>query len=124
MIIAVACDLEKNGKYYPHIFYMNMRIMYENVTAHTKKYFQKELALIKQVYQKKCMLCRYWCFKDNGFKVKPHVSNQDKRSKSYLFVSGKEIIKFKSKHSEILATPLFLGNISKHWSIDNVKKLD
>ena len=76
MIIAVACDLEKNGKYYPHIFYMNLRIMYENAPAHTKKYFQKELALIKQVYQRKCMLCRYWCFKDNGFKVEPHVSNK------------------------------------------------
>ena len=33
---------------------------------------------------------------------------------SYLFVNGKEIHKFKAKDSEIVATPLCLGNISKH----------
>ena len=43
---------------------------------------------------------------------------------SYLFVNGKEIHKFKAKDSEIVATPLCLGNISKHWSVDNMKKLD
>ena len=32
---------------------------------------------------------------------------------SYLFVNGTEIIKFKAKDSEIVATPLCLGNISK-----------
>ena len=41
---------------------------------------------------------------------------------SYLFVNGKEIIKFKAKDSEIIATPLCLGNISKDWSTDNMKK--
>ena len=43
---------------------------------------------------------------------------------SYLFVNGTEIIKFKAKDSEIVATPLCLGNISKDWSVDNMKKLD
>ena len=37
---------------------------------------------------------------------------------SYLFVNGTEIIKFKAKDSEIVATPLCLGNISKDWSVD------
>ena len=32
---------------------------------------------------------------------------------SYLFVNGTEIIKFKAKDSEIVATPLCLGKISK-----------
>ena len=41
---------------------------------------------------------------------------------SYLFVNGTEIIKFKAKDSEIVATPFWLGNISKDWSVDNVKK--
>ena len=41
---------------------------------------------------------------------------------SYLFVNGTEILKFKAKDSEIVATPLSLGNISKHWSIDNMKR--
>ena len=41
---------------------------------------------------------------------------------SYLFVSGTEIIKFKAKDSEIVASPLCLGNISKNWSTDNIKK--
>ena len=43
---------------------------------------------------------------------------------SYLFVNGTEIYKFKAKDSEIVATPLCLGNISKDWSVDNMKKLD
>ena len=41
---------------------------------------------------------------------------------SCLFVNGKEIHKFKAKYSEIVATPLCLGNISKDWIIDNMKK--
>ena len=32
---------------------------------------------------------------------------------SYLFVSGKEIVKFKAKDSAIVGTPLCLGNISR-----------
>ena len=43
---------------------------------------------------------------------------------SYLFVNGTEIIKLKAKNSEIVATPLCLGNILKDWSVDNLKKLD
>ena len=42
---------------------------------------------------------------------------------SYLFVNGTEIIKFKAKDSNIVASPLCLGNISKDWSVDNMKKL-
>ena len=41
---------------------------------------------------------------------------------SYLFVNSKEIIKFKTKNSEIIASPLCLGNISKDWSTGNMKK--
>ena len=41
---------------------------------------------------------------------------------SYLFVNGIEIYQFKAKDSEIVATLLCLGNISKDWSIDNMKK--
>ena len=41
---------------------------------------------------------------------------------SYLFVNGTEIYKSKAKDSEILASPLCLGNISKDWSTDNMKK--
>ena len=41
---------------------------------------------------------------------------------SYLFVNGTGIYKFKAKDSEIVATPLCLRNISKDWSVDNMKK--
>ena len=41
---------------------------------------------------------------------------------SYLFANGTEIYKFKAKDSEIVASPLCLGNISKDWSVDNMKK--
>ena len=41
---------------------------------------------------------------------------------NYLFVNGTEIYKFKTKCSEIIVSPLCLGNISRDWSIDNMKK--
>ena len=36
-------------------------------------------------------------------------------AKSYLFVNGTEIYKFKPKDSEIVPSPLCLGNISKDY---------
>ena len=41
---------------------------------------------------------------------------------SYLFVNVTKNYKFKVKDSEIVAAPLCLGNISKDWSADNMKK--
>ena len=40
----------------------------------------------------------------------------------YLFVNGTEIIKFRAKDSEIVASPLCLSNISKDWSTDYMTK--
>ena len=40
---------------------------------------------------------------------------------SYLFVNGTEIIKFKAKDSETVATTLCLGNITKEFSEDKTK---
>ena len=37
-------------------------------------------------------------------------------------MNGIEIIKFKAKNSEIIPYSLCLGNISKYWSQDNMKK--
>ena len=45
------------------------------------------------------------------------------RDSSYLFVNGKQIVKFKAKDSEIAPYPLCLGNISKSFSIANVAGL-
>ena len=39
-----------------------------------------------------------------------------------MFVNGSEIYKFKAKDSKIVASPLCLGNISKDWSVDNMKR--
>ena len=41
---------------------------------------------------------------------------------SYLFVNGIKIHEFKAKDTEIVASPLCLGNISKDFSVDNTKK--
>ena len=41
---------------------------------------------------------------------------------SYLFVNVTEVIKFKTKDSEILAYSLCLGNNSKDWSQYNLRK--
>ena len=56
--------------------------------------------------------------KNKRFCLSLHYSGAN----SYLFVNGKEIIKFKAKDSEIVASPLCLGNISKNWSTDNMEK--
>ena len=54
----------------------------------------------------------------NKFCLRLHYN----KANSYSFVNGTEIIKFKAKDSEIVASPLCLGNISKDWSTDNMKK--
>ena len=43
---------------------------------------------------------------------------------SYLFVNGKKIGKFKAKDSANASTPLCLGNISKDWSVNNMRKAE
>ena len=39
-----------------------------------------------------------------------------------MFVNGTEIYKFKVKDSETVPAPLCLGNISKDWSVNNMKR--
>ena len=41
---------------------------------------------------------------------------------SYWFFNGEEMHKFKAKDSEVVATPLSLGSISKVWTVDKIKK--
>ena len=55
-------------------------------------------------------------------KKKFYLSLYYNGANSYLFVNDTEIYKFKVKDSEIVAAPLCLGNISKDWSADNMKK--
>ena len=45
-----------------------------------------------------------------------------KGANSCLFVNGTEIHKFKARDSEIVETPLCLGNVSKDRSVDNMKQ--
>ena len=52
------------------------------------------------------------------FSLRLHYNGEN----SYLFVNGTEIYKIKARDSEIVASPLRLGNISKDWSTDNMKK--
>ena len=54
----------------------------------------------------------------NNFCLSLHYNGAN----SYLFVNGTEIYKFKAKDPEIVAVPLCLENISKDWSVDNMKK--
>ena len=55
-------------------------------------------------------------------KKKFYLSLHYNGANSYLFVNGTEIYKFKVKDSEIVASLLCLGNISKDWSVDNMTK--
>ena len=43
-------------------------------------------------------------------------------SNSFLFVNGTKIHQFKAKDFEIKKYPLCLGNISKDFSVNNMKK--
>ena len=56
------------------------------------------------------------------FKRKFSLSWHYNKTNSYLFVNSTKIIKFKAKDSEINPIPLCLENISKHFSVDNIKK--
>ena len=55
---------------------------------------------------------------NKNFCLSLHYNGDD----SYLFVNGKEIIKFKAKDSEIVPYPLCLGNISKDFDLGYMKK--
>ena len=57
-------------------------------------------------------------------KKKIYLSLPYNGANSYLFVNGNEIIKFKPKDSEPVVTPICLQNISKDWSVDNMKKAE
>ena len=46
------------------------------------------------------------------------------RANSYLFVNGTEIIEFKVRDSEIVTNAICFGNISKEWSVNNMKKTE
>ena len=59
-------------------------------------------------------------FTENNKKI--YLSLHYNGANSYLFVNGTEIIKFKAKDSEIVASPLCLGNISKGFLVDNMKR--
>ena len=44
------------------------------------------------------------------------------KENSCLFFNGTEIHKYKSKDSQVLTHSLCLGNTSKDWSVNNMKK--
>ena len=54
--------------------------------------------------------------------TKFYLSLHYHETNSYLFVNGKEIHKFTAKDPEINPYELCLGNTSKDWSVDSMKK--
>ena len=67
--------------------------------------------------QKKCILLILVKLGPDFF-----LSLRYNRDNSYLFVNGKEMIKFKAKDSEIVEDPLCLGKVSKDFSESKMKK--
>ena len=65
---------------------------------------------------------KMYCINFTETKKKFYLRLHYNEINSYLFVNGTEIYIFKAKDSEIVASPLCLGNISKDWSTDNMKK--
>ena len=54
---------------------------------------------------------------NNKFCLSLHYNSANR----YLFVNGIGIYKLKAKDSKIVATPFYLGNVSKDFSVDNMK---
>ena len=76
---------------------------------------------LRKKQNRKCLQKKYSInFAENNkeFSLRLHCNGAN----SHLFVNGTEIYKSKAKDSEIVATPLCLGNISKDWSVDNMKR--
>ena len=59
----------------------------------------------------------FYNFTRNKFCLSLHYNGAN----SYLFVNGTEVHKFKAEDSGINAIPLCVGNISKDFSVDNMK---
>ena len=80
---------------------------WKRTNTRIREYFncRKMYSINFRVTRKKFCLCLHY----NG-------------ANSYVFVNGTQIYKFKAKDSEIAPSPLCLGNISKDWSVDNMKK--
>ena len=74
--------------------------------------------MVQQFMQKNCI--KSILLKKKKFGLSLHYNGAN----SYLFVNGTEIYKFKAKDSEIVASPLCLGNISIDFSVDIMKKQD
>ena len=76
------------------------------------KYFLKKL-LDHEIFRSMVCCATHFFFFEKLVKLCLHPT---------LFVT--EITKFKAKDSEIVTTPLCLGNISEDFSKDNIKNLD
>ena len=63
------------------------------------------------IYKEKLYEINFTEKKNKKFYLRLHYNGAN----SYLFVNGTEIHKFKAKESEIVASPLCLGNISKDF---------
>ena len=76
--IIIRCVFEKGGKLYPQAFLDDALHELYKCYSTKKLMCQKELTLIKQVYQKNvCFaIIGAWYFKDVRFKFEPHVCNE------------------------------------------------
>ena len=75
--------------------------------------------VVQQFMQKNCIKS-ILLKKNKKFCLSLHYNGAN----SYLFVYGTETHKFKAKDTEIVASPLYLGNISKDFSVDNMKETE
>ena len=83
-------------------------------------YLEKVLhqSTIQQFMQKKCIELILAQLTKKRFSLSLHYNGNN----SYLFVNGKEIIKFKARDSEIVEDPICLRNILKDFSEISMKK--
>ena len=73
--------------------------------------------MILQYTQKKCFI-ETLRIQGKKFILSLHYNGNN----SFLFVNGREELKFKTKTDQIINTNLCLGNLSKYWGRDHSAK--
>ena len=74
LTITVRPVFEEEGKFYPQV-YLDECLYEIKMQEYNKIDISKEIDVNKTIASEECDICRYWYFKDIGFKYEPHLCN-------------------------------------------------
>ena len=76
LTLIVRSVFDEDDKFYSQIYLDECFCMSYKDAAIRKNLVSEGIGTNKTSASKECMLCRYWYFKDVGFKYEPHVCNK------------------------------------------------